>query len=137
MKLPPNYTSGFGLGEGSKCRLCWRHSSRKAEFCVVKVALLSVWYYLIAFLIVFFILFSWLLNRIRWLTLLPFSIPCQFLVSVFQSKDLLKVNSKFFKADSKVCLVKCVTYSVDTKVNHNFFKVCVSRNVYCCVGQYY
>ena len=78
----------------------------KAKFCVVKVAPLSVWYYLIVFLIGFLILFCYLLNCITWLTLPPFSIPCQFLVSVCQSKGLFKVNSKFFKAESKVCLVK-------------------------------
>ena len=106
MQFPPQYTSGFGLGGASKCRLCWRHSGQKAEFCVVKVAPLSVWYYLIVFLIGFLILFCYLLNCITWLTLLPFSIPCQFLVSVCQSKSLFKVNSDFFKAESKVCLVK-------------------------------
>ena len=29
----PQYTSGFGLGDRSKCHLCSRHSGQKAEFC--------------------------------------------------------------------------------------------------------
>ena len=99
---------------------------------MVKVAPLSVWYYLIGILI----LFSQLLNRIAWLALLPFNIPCQFLVPVCKSKGLFKVNPKFFKAEPKACLVKYLTQSVDTKVNHNLLKVCVSRNVYGCVRQY-
>ena len=36
----------------------------------------------------------------------------------------------------RVCHVKCLTYSVDVKVNHNLFIVCVSRNVYRFIGQY-
>ena len=42
-------------------------------------------------------------------TLLPFSAPCRFLVPVFQLKDLFKVNSNFFKTESKVCLMKYLT----------------------------
>ena len=71
----------------------------------------------------------------RPLTPLLFSIPCQFLVSVSQLKDLFKANSNFFKTKSKVCLLKCLTESVDTKVNQNLFKVCSSRNVYRCAEQ--
>ena len=72
VQFPPQCTSGFGLGDGSKCCLCRRHSSQKVEFCVVEVTPLSVWYYLTVFLIGFSILFYQLLNRITWLTLLPF-----------------------------------------------------------------
>ena len=52
------YTSGFGLGDESKYRLCCHHSSQKTEFCMVKVTPLLVWYYLIVFLIGILILFS-------------------------------------------------------------------------------
>ena len=65
-------------------------NSQKAEFCVVEAIPLPVWYYLAVFLIGFLILFSYLLNRITWLILLPFSVHGQFLLSACQSNDRSK-----------------------------------------------
>ena len=59
-----------------------------------------------------------------------------FFESVCQLKDLFKVNFNIFKTEPKVCLVKYLLWSLDTKVNHNLFKSCVGRKVYRWVGQY-
>ena len=57
VQFPPQYTSGFDLGDESKCPLNRCHSSQKAEFCLVEVTPLPVWYYLAVFLIGFMVLF--------------------------------------------------------------------------------
>ena len=45
---------------------------------------------------------------------LSFSVLCQFLVSVWESKDLFKINSSFLKTESKVCwtilMFKCLSF---------------------------
>ena len=68
----------------------------------------------------------------------PSTVQCPLPVfgTSFPMKGMFKVNSSSFKTESKVCLMKYFTEPVDIKVNHNLFKVCVSRNFFRCVGQY-